>query len=127
MNIDLSPIDGMTPSFSMPSPNLAASQRSFQQVLSIEQRGQGADVSVDKEREAAEQLIAVTFVEPILRQAREVRSSEGPFGMTQAEKQFGSMLDAATARRMVHSWHVPLVDRLARSMRESNGTQEPQS
>jgi hypothetical protein len=121
MNIDFSPMDGMKPSFSTPSPKLAASQRSFQQIMSIDRRGQGADVTVDKEREAAEQLIAVTFVEPILRQAREVRSSEGPFGMTQAEKQFGALLDAATARKMVQSWNVPMVDRLARSMREATG------
>lgn len=118
MNVNFTAMDGMKPSFNTPSSSLAASQRSFQQIMSIEQRGQGADVKVNKEREAAEQLVAVTFVEPILRQAREVRSSEGPFGMTQAEKQFGAMLDAATARKMVHSWNVPIVDRLARSMRE---------
>lgn len=100
---------------------LADRQRSFGQVLATDRRGRQADAAVDKEREAAEQLIAVTFIEPMLREAREVRSTEGPFGVTEAEKQFGSLMDAATAKNIVKSWDFPLVDRLARDMRAAMG------
>lgn len=69
-----------------------------------------------KAREAAEQLVAITFVQPVLSQARAARSSDGPFGQTQAERQFGGMIDGMTAERMVHAARWPLVDRLARDM-----------
>jgi len=123
--MNISPLDRSTVSFPGPNPALGQSQQSFSAVLAIDQRRSAGPVSKDPEREAAEQLVAVTFIEPILREAREVRSTEGPFGVTQAEKQFGSMLDAATAKDMVRSWDFPLVDKLARDMRTAVGKQEP--
>jgi hypothetical protein len=124
MNIGLPPIAPSPASMSTPNPSLGESQRTFGAILAVDRRSRAAAPEAGKEREAAEQLVAVTFIEPILRQAREVRSEEGPFGITQAEKQFGGMLDAATAKSMVRSWNFPLVDRLARDMRAAMGKQE---
>lgn len=123
--MNISPLDPASVSLAPPTPNLGQSQQSFSAILAMDRRSHTGTVSKDPEREAAEQLVAVTFIEPILRQAREVRSSEGPFGITQAEKQFGSMLDAASAKDMVRSWDFPLVDKLARDMRTAVGKQEP--
>lgn len=125
MNIAFPAIEPGTVSFGMPPNGITENQRSFGEIMGTDRRGRAAPTDADREREAAQQLVAVTFIEPILRQAREVRSSEGPFGMTQAEKQFGGMIDAATAKSMVRSWDFPLVDRLARDMRAAVGKQEP--
>lgn len=101
----------------------AAEQRSFSDLLAIDRRRAGAP-EADEARKAAEALVAMTLVEPFLRQARESRDSEPPFGQTDAERQFGSLMDARTAERMVKSWDLPLVERLARQMREHTRTVE---
>ncbi len=123
--MNITPASNSTWMPSLSQPHLAERQRSFGQALATDRRGRGADLEVDKEREAAEQLIATTFIEPMLREAREVRSSDGPFGMTEAEKQFGSLMDTATAKNMVRSWDFPMIDRLARDMRAATGQGEP--
>lgn len=123
--MNITPLDPRTVTLPPITPNLADTQQSFSAILAVdERRHASSSVPADPQREAAQQLVAVTFIEPILREAREVRSSEGPFGITQAEKQFGSMLDAATAKDMVRSWQFPLVDKLARDMRAETGKQE---
>jgi len=101
----------------------AEEQRSFAQVLSVDRRRQDAG-SADDARDAAERLVAMTLIEPFLREARESRSDEPPFGQTPAERQFGALMDARTAERMVKAWDLPLVDRLARQMREHSGIVE---
>ncbi len=52
-------------------------------------------------RDAAQQYVAQSLVQPLLKQAREMRDDTPPFGATQAEGQFGSMLDERTALDMV--------------------------
>lgn len=104
----------------LPRPTASAStseQRSFSQIMATGNRSRVKD-DEDPAQEAAESLVAVTLIEPILREARESRSAEPPFGLTEAEKQFGALMDARTAERIVQSWDMPLVDRLARQMRE---------
>ncbi len=71
---------------------------------------------------AAVQLVSITFVEPILKEARESRSTEPPFGQTPAERQFGSLLDAHTAQRIVSNWNLPLVDRIAADISARSAT-----
>lgn len=99
-------------------------QRSFAEIFAIDQRAPGHAGEVDQARQAAEGLVAMTLIEPLLREARESRSSEGPFGLTESEKQFGALMDARTAGRMVQAWNLPLVDQLARQMREQARTVE---
>ncbi len=72
-------------------------------------------------RNAAEQLVAITLVQPVLAQLRETNTAAPPFGPTAAEKQFGSMMDARVAQDIVHGSRFPLVDRLANSMLERLG------
>lgn len=95
----------------------AGEQRSFAEVFATDRRRKDAPEQ-DQARRAAEGLVSLTLVEPFLREARESRDSEPPFGQTQAEKQFGALIDARTAERIVKSWNLPLVDQLARQMRE---------
>lgn len=64
-------------------------------------------------RDAAEQLVSTAFVQPILSGLREMNNAAPPFAPTQAEKQFGPLLDAQLADRYVAGQNFPLVDRLA--------------
>jgi len=68
-------------------------------------------------RETAEELVAITLVQPVLAQMRESSFAAEPFAPTDAEKRFGAQYDAAIARQIVRSGRFPLVDQLARQMR----------
>ncbi len=72
-------------------------------------------------RDAAEQLVAITLVQPVLAQLRETNNAAPPFGPTAAEKQFGSMMDARVAQDIVHGSRFPLVDQLTNSMLDRLG------
>jgi Rod binding domain-containing protein len=67
-------------------------------------------------RQAAEDLVAITLVQPILAQLRESNQAAAPFGPTDVERRFGHMWDAEIARRMVQSRGFGLVDAVARSV-----------
>ncbi len=69
-------------------------------------------------RQAAEELVAITLVQPILSQLRESDLGAEPFAASEGEKRFGALYDAEIARRIVSSGRFPLVDALARQMRE---------
>jgi Rod binding domain-containing protein len=62
-----------------------------------------------KIRDVAEKYVAQSLVQPLLKQARELRDDTPPFGTTQAEKQFGGMLDERTSLDMVKRGHWGLV------------------
>ena len=70
--------------------------------------------SEDELRTSAEQLVAATFIIPVLSSVREASMAAEPFAPTQGEKQFGAMLDQQVADEIVKSSNLPLVDRLAR-------------
>ncbi|MEM1071768.1 MAG: hypothetical protein AAGH71_02965 [Planctomycetota bacterium] len=78
----------------------------------------------DDVRASAEQLVANAFIAPILRDVRESSQAAPPFQPTPAEKQFGSMLDATTAREIVRSADLPLVDRLTETFASLNRRSE---
>ncbi len=78
----------------------------------------------DPTREAAEQLVAVTFIQPILRAARESNNAAPPFAPTAIEKQFGPLMDATLSDSMMRASRWPLVDRIEQDMR-ANGNQLP--
>ncbi len=75
-------------------------------------------------REAAEELVAITLVQPILAQLRESDMGAEPFAPSDGEKRFGALYDAEIARRMVQGRSFPLVDALARQMRERSQSAE---
>ncbi len=70
----------------------------------------------DRARQAAEQLVASTLVKPILQSLRESNNAAGPFAPTQADKQFGPLLDAQLADKIVSASKFDLVDRLHQDM-----------
>ncbi|PHQ80916.1 MAG: hypothetical protein COB69_05120 [Phycisphaera sp.] len=71
--------------------------------------------SDDEIRTAAEQLVAATFIIPILSSVRESSMAAEPFAPTQGEKQFGALLDQQVADEIVKSSNLPIVDRLAQT------------
>ena len=70
----------------------------------------------ERARAAAEQLVAITFVRPILEEMRRSNNAAPPFGPSSGEKQFRSFLDAKLADEITRSARVPLVDRIARDL-----------
>ncbi len=84
----------------------------------------GDAITNDQTRQAAEQLVAVTFIQPILRAARESNNAAPPFAPTAIEKQFGPLMDARLSDAIMRSSRWPLIDRIERDMR-ANGKQAP--
>jgi Rod binding domain-containing protein len=70
----------------------------------------------DKARETARQFVAVTLVQPLLKQLRETNQAAAPFAPGQGERQFQSLLDADLALRITGAAQFPLVDALARRL-----------
>lgn len=97
---------------------LSGRQRDFATVLGTEQRRvDAAKLTPEQEaREAAESLVAIALVQPLLAAARESSDAAEPFAPTEAEKRFGSFIDADRARQMVRSGRFGIVDRLARDL-----------
>jgi Rod binding domain-containing protein len=70
----------------------------------------------DRARDAAEQFVAITFVQPALKELREGNQAAPPFAPSEGEKQFRALLDAELARRIVHKANYGLVDRVAHDL-----------
>jgi len=84
--------------------------------------GSGADTKAAAARKAAEEFVAMVFVDPILKKAREMNSAAPPFAPSTGEKQFGALLDAQIAQKITKAAHFPLVDRLARDLRRDGSS-----
>ncbi len=97
---------------------LTSRQRDFATVLGTEQRRvDAAKLTPEQEaREAAEGLVAIALVQPLLAAARESSNAAEPFAPTEAEERFGSLIDADRARQLVRSGRFGIVDRLARDL-----------
>jgi len=83
---------------------------------------QGKSVEAKELRagEAAQKLVASTLVEPILKQLRETNNAAAPFGPSEAEKQFGPILDGQIADRIVGAADFPLVDRIKQDLMKNS-------
>lgn len=57
----------------------------------------------------ARELVAIALVQPTLKALRESNQAAPPFAPGDAERRFGSMLDAEHAQRIVNSANFPLV------------------
>lgn len=107
---------------------LQDSQRQFADVMSIAERRPGAAAPTEEAaREAAENFVALTLVQPVLDLVRETSEAAEPFKPTQAEQQFGGLLDARIASDLVKSARFPLVDRLARDLLKNAGEPSPEA
>ncbi len=91
--------------------------------------GDEPETSALRARKAAEGLVSTTFIEPILKQVRESNDTPPPFGPSNAEKQFASLLDTKLADEIVHAANFPLVERitaqLLRNMPEIQANEKP--
>ena len=82
-------------------------------------------------RSAAEELVAITFIQPVLALLRDSNMAEAPFAPGAAEKRFGPLLDAEIARKVVKASNFDLVDAVARKLRgasmeaRANGQEDP--
>jgi Rod binding domain-containing protein len=64
----------------------------------------------EKATDVARDFVAMALVQPTLKMMRESNHAPPPFGPGEAEKKFGSMLDAQQARSIVGSKNFPLID-----------------
>lgn len=97
--------------------SLTERQEAFAGVLSRSRDAGKSDQQ--RAREAAEDFVAVAFVQPVLKQLRETDRAAAPFNQGPAEKQFRSMMDAAMAKQMVRASNFPLVERVAEQTLQS--------
>lgn len=67
-------------------------------------------------REGAQDFVAVTLVQPLLKQLRESNNAAPPFAPSSAERQFRAMMDAQISQRIVRASHFPIVDVIARGL-----------
>ena len=78
-----------------------------------------------KIRDVSEKYVAQSLVQPLLKQARELRDDAPPFGATQAEKQFGAMMDERTALEMVQRGKWNLVGSIEKRLLRAAGLEKP--
>ena len=88
-------------------------QQDFSAVISRDQADPNASGSA---RQAAEDFVAMAFVEPLLSQLRESNDAAPPFAPGPAERQFGEIMDQVLSRQIVRGSNFPLVDRLESDM-----------
>ncbi|MFT5422587.1 MAG: Rod binding domain-containing protein [Phycisphaerales bacterium] len=105
----------------------ADEQQAFGEILGLA-RGKNLDATPeqkrDEAREAAEKLVASTFIEPLLKSVRESSQAAAPFAPTQAEKQFRGLMDARVAESVVHRTDLAIVGRIADSLLRAAGLDE---
>lgn len=105
------------PSLARPEHRLHGVQGTFRQVLGQGSGVSGSGASIEQKAiSTAEQLVAVSLVQPLLSQMRETSRAAPPFAPTQAEKQIRALQDAGVAQQIVRSSRFPIVERLARGM-----------
>ncbi|MGP1347105.1 MAG: hypothetical protein ACTS3F_10625 [Phycisphaerales bacterium] len=75
----------------------------------------------DGPEEAARSFIATALIQPVLKQLRATNSAAEPFGPGAFEKQFAPLMDQMWAEQLVRASHWPLVDSVARRLREASG------
>jgi hypothetical protein len=71
-------------------------------------------------RDAAEKLVAVAFVQPVLAKMRESTQAAAPFRPNQAEKTFRGMMDSSLAQKIVRSSNWPLVQRIEEKLAKAS-------
>lgn len=64
-------------------------------------------------RQAAQELVSIALVQPILKELRDTNQAAGPFAPGAAEKAFGPLLDAAMAKQIVSGQGFDVVDAVA--------------
>jgi len=70
----------------------------------------------DKAVKAAQDLVSVALVQPVLKHMREANKAAPPFGPGKGERMFRSMMDVDIARGLVSSGRWELVNAVARKL-----------
>lgn len=83
-------------------------------------QGKSVEAAELRASEAAQKLVSSTLVEPILKQLRETNNAAAPFGPTDAEKQFGPILDGQLAEKIVTAADFPLVERIKQDLMKNS-------
>jgi len=82
-----------------------------------------------KALDTAQKLVSTTLIKPILAQARAARDAPAPWGQTQAEKQFGALLDNRIADDISRASNFNIARRIAdqmlKNMPVSDDAQQP--
>lgn len=78
-------------------------------------------------RDAAEGLVSMALLQPVLKQMREANNAQAPFGPGQGEKTMRAMLDQAWADNIVKTGNWSLVDRIEERMLERLGKGKPKA
>lgn len=99
---------------------MATRQNDFASVLSRANAPVGRTPE-ESARDAAEQFVSITLVQPLLANLRKSNGAAPPFAPSQGERQFQSLMDAHVAHQVVKAAHFPLVDRLARQLLSDAG------
>lgn len=76
-------------------------------------------------RAAAEQMIASTFITPVLASLRENSTAVGPFAPSIAEQRFGPLLDQHFADRVVQASNFSLVDAIVQRYLPTDAPPQP--
>lgn len=94
---------------------LASRQESFSQAISRAANRLPLTKEA-KARQTAQQFVASSLVEPILKQMRSSENVAPPLGPSKAEQQFRSLMDTQIAQNIVKRSHWPVVDRIAKDL-----------
>jgi len=95
-------------------------KRQFSRVLS---RARGEPGGKAESRAAAEQLVSIALVQPVLAKMRESQNAAPPLAPNSAEKSFRQLHDAALAARIVGSQRWGLVAHVEQQMAKRAGGQ----
>jgi len=103
---------------------LGERQTDFAELLNREltRADAGSGSAEQRARSAAEDFVATALVEPLLKEVRAANDAPAPWGPSDVEKQFGGLIDADRARRLVRSGSFGIVDRLARDLLHAHGS-----
>ncbi|GIW74919.1 MAG: hypothetical protein KatS3mg103_1441 [Phycisphaerales bacterium] len=108
-----------------PGGALVARQQDFAAALA---RARPPQAGVSPARQAAEDFVAMAFVEPLLAHLREHSQAQPPFAPGPAERQFGALLDHAFSRQIVRRSSWPLIDRIEQDLdRQSQALRRAQT
>lgn len=92
----------------------------FEAVLDRARSGDEA-ASARTARQAAEEFVGLTLVQPILTMLREQSTAAPPFAPGPGEKVFGPLLDAEIAKRITQAKGFGLIEVVARNLLEKRG------
>lgn len=95
---------------------LTERQRSFAGVLSRAGGAGKPETPESRAREGAEQFVAISFLQPLLKQLRETNRAAAPFAPSSGEKQMQGLMDAELSSRLAKAQRWPLVDRIAQDL-----------